>query len=340
MKQPLTSLYMFCCLVVCAALAGCQPWVITIGGSSGRQSIVETQVLEPESWTDARVAVVDVSGVILNGKDAGFFGSGEHRVSLLHEMLEQAKQDDRVKGIILRIDSPGGTVTASDMMYREVMRFKQKTGKPVVVMMMGVAASGGYYVACAGDEIMAYPTTVTGSIGVIMQTMNVSQALANWGIETDAIKSGKNKDAGSPLSKNAPQQRKTLQRIVDGFYARFVKLVKTARKGKIAAADFEKVIDGRVFSGDDALRYGLVDGLGDIYDAFEKTKKRAGIKDARLVIYHRGNRSVGSVYNQAFKPNVGAGVMHGGTQINVGNLGFGNQAGSDFYYLWRGGQSH
>ena len=334
MKRNIQRLVLACSLIF---LTGCQPLVFTIGGPGPAPQITETTVVKAKSWTSNRVAIIDISGMIMNSQEASLFGAGDHPVSKLHESLERAAEDHRVKAIILRIDSPGGTVTASDMMYREVLRFKKESKKPVIVMMMGVAASGGYYLACAGDEILAYPTTVTGSIGVIMQTLNVNDALSNWGIKTDAIKSGKNKDAGSPFSKSSDAQRQTLQKIVDTFYGRFTALVKESRKGKIKPHNFKMVTDGRVFSGDDALALGLVDQLGDIYTAFNTAKKHANINDAYLVVYHRGNGYIGSVYSKS-NATTPTNTLNSGTQINIQNLGLSNQSGGSFYYLWQTGK--
>ncbi len=330
MKHIAKTLALTLCLIL---LTACQPIVFTIGGEGAQPKITETIITKANTWTSNRIAIIDVTGVIINEKSAGLFGAGEHPVSKLHESLDLAQKDKRVKAIILRIDSPGGTVTASDMMYREILRFKQKSKKPVIVMMMGVAASGGYYIACAGDEILAYPTTVTGSIGVIMQTLNVKDALSQWGIKTDAITSGNNKDAGSPFSNNTAEQRETLQKIVDTFYSRFKNLVKNSRKNKIKSEDLPMITDGRVFSGDDALKYGLVDKLGDIYTAFNTAKNHAKIKDAHLVLFRRGNGHKGSVYSKSPNTNITT-----GTQINIQNLGLKSQSGSAFYYLWQAGK--
>ena len=143
-------------------------------------------------------------------------------MSLFVEKLDKATEDPSVKAIVLRINSPGGGVTASDLMYNEVMAYKKRTGKPVVAVLMDVAASGGYYLACSADEIIAQPTTVTGSIGVIMQTVSFAGTMSKLGITADAITSGKMKDAGSPLKAMKPEEREIFQKLVNQFYDRFV----------------------------------------------------------------------------------------------------------------------
>ncbi len=142
--------------------AGCGPMMFVVDLSGGDQRLKTTVVEEGEHAARNRVAVIDISGMIYNGARAGLLRQGENPVSLLHERLEMARTDPRVKAVILRLNTPGGTVTASDIMHRQVRRFRERSGKPVVALMMDVAASGGYYVACAADHIVAHPTSITG----------------------------------------------------------------------------------------------------------------------------------------------------------------------------------
>ena len=143
---------------------------------STNRPLVETVLSRDGVFAFDKIAVIDVSGVMANSAGSGLFGDGEHPVSLLVEQLDKARRDRRVKGVVLRINSPGGTVTASELMHAEIERFKE-SGKPIVAVMMDVAASGGYYIACACDEIIAHKSTVTGSIGVIMQMFDISETL-------------------------------------------------------------------------------------------------------------------------------------------------------------------
>ena len=320
--------------------SGCGPVTFVVGVQPGDQALTDTVVERDGRWTGERVAIVDVSGLIVNADTPQVLRPGENPVSLLYEQLEEARQDRRVKAVVLRLNTPGGTVTASDAMYRQVRRFRQRSGKPVVALMMDVAASGGYYVACAADEIVAYPTSVTGSIGVIMQTFSVRPALSKIGIVTDAVTTGAHKDAGSPFSTLTPEQRAVFQGIVDDFYGRFVKVVRTARPD-IPPDRFEQVTDGRVFTGDQAAKVGLVDRVGDLQSAFARAKKLAGIDTADLVMYHRRLEYVGSPY--AHMPGLpglpGAGALPGaGTQINLAQINLSHsvaQSPVGFFYLWQ-----
>jgi len=316
-------------------LTGCGPLTFAVGVTPGDMAMTSTVVREAERSSSNRVAIIDVSGMIMNARTPGLLSPGENPVSTFREMLDEAARDSSVKAVVLRLNTPGGAVTASDAMYRDVMDFKARTGKPVVVMMMDVAASGGYYLACAGDVIIAYPTTVTASIGVIMQTISLQPALNSIGIQTEAFTSGPNKEAGSPLAAMTDSHREVLQGLVDEFYARFKGIVREARP-EISDADFEEVTDGRVVSGDRALEVGLVDELGDLDDAFARAKALAGITDARLIVYHRPLSHVASPY--AATPTANA--APGSTQVNLlqlnldGSLG-GMTTPSGFYYLWQ-----
>ena len=320
-------------LCVALSLVGCGPTTFVVGVSPGDQRMVTTVVEPAKSRTRDRVAVIDVTGMILNARIPGLLSEGENPVSVFHEQLEKAAKDKHCKAIILRLNTPGGAVAASDMMYRDVLAFKEQTGKPVVVVMMDVAASGGYYLACAGDHIIAYPSTVTASIGVIFQTVSLKPALSSIGIKAEAITSGPNKDAGSPLSELTDGHRAVYREMVDTFYADFTGVVRDARPG-ISESDFKEVTDGRVVTGRRALEVGLVDALGDLDDGFAKAKQMAGVKDASLVRYHRPLSYVGSPYADAGDRQPQANT----TQVNLLQLNldgsFGESASGCFYYVW------
>lgn len=316
------------------ATIGCGPIQFTVGSGPARQELTHTTVLS-DSGTRDRVAMIDISGMIINASPRGILSQADNPVSVLHEKLNHAAKDHHVKAVILRINSPGGTVTATDAMYREVERFKEKTGKPVITLMMDVAASGGYYLACSSDHVVAYPTTVTGSIGVILQTVTFKPAMQRVGIEAEAFTSGPNKAAGSPLGDMTDEHRAVLQRMVDDFYKRFKNMVRE-RRPNIPDDKFDMVTDGRVLTGDEALALGVVDELGDVYDAFKAAKQRAGIQSAELIRYHRPNEFVPSPYYGA--PDTPA-VKEGTTQVNLVqvnlNQGFPiGAASAGFYYLW------
>ena len=321
------------------ALGGCSRVRFVIDAVPAEDALTETVVMEDGGGGlgGSKVALVDVTGLIMDAPGPGLLAPGENPVARFVESLRRAESDGSVRAVIIRINSPGGTVTASDIMYREVMHFRAATGKPVVVLQGDVAASGGYYLSCAGDEVIAHPTTVTGSIGVIMQTFNFSEGMNRIGIRADAITSGENKTVGSPFEPMTEEHRELLQGLVDEFYSNFKSIV-VQNRPRVSPGDLQWITDGRVVTGKRALEVGLVDGLGDLRDAFAAAKRRANLSGARLVKYHRPLEHVGSAYAAAPTP----GRVQGGggastSQINVIQMNLSMSPGlnqPNFWYLW------
>ena len=278
-------------------VAGCAAPSLLITPVSGRRTLVETELSRDSFFAVDKVALIDVSGILINSPRPQILGEGEHPVSLLLEQLERARRDRLVKAVLLRINSPGGTVVASELMHDEIMRFKE-SGKPVVAVMMDVAASGGYYVACACDEIVAQPSTVTGSIGVIMQMFDVSGTMQMVGVKSDAITSGALKDAGSPLRPMRPEEREAFEVIVKEMYERFIKVVGAGRP-KLSEADVRRLADGRVYTATQALEAGLIDRITTMRSAIDVVKQRAGLERIRLVAYQRASGYRPNYYAQA-----------------------------------------
>ena len=310
--------------------AGCNAPSLLITPVSSRQRLVET-VLKRDAWfARDKIALIEVNGVIVNAPKPQLLGKGEHPVSYLLEQLEKARRDRAVKAVILRINSPGGAVVASELMHEDIRHFKE-SGKPVIAVMMDVAASGAYYIACACDEIVAQPSTITGSIGVMMQMLDVSETMRMIGIKADAITSGEHKDTGSPLRPMRPQERELFQGIVDQMYDRFVQVVADGRPDLDAAA-VRSIADGRVYTASQALELGLIDRIAGVRDTVSAVKQRIGVKNIRLVTYHR---PVG------YKPNVRASVpgrTHGDVNLlNVDLSDWPLTPSPRFMYLWAPG---
>jgi len=218
------------------------------------------------------IALVRIEGIIAESAGGGPFGFGyESGTQAIVDQLERAGRDGSVKAVVIRINSPGGSAAASQEIYTAVKRLQ----KPVVVSMGDVAASGGYYVAAGADKIVANPATLTGSIGVIMQSFNLAGLLGRYGVQADTIKSGPFKDTGSMFRPMAAPERQYLQSMVNDVYDQFVRAVAEGRKLDVAYV--KKLADGRVFTGQQALQYKLVDELGGLRHAIEVAKKQAGI---------------------------------------------------------------
>jgi protease-4 len=197
------------------------------------------------------------------------------------ERLHKFRQDDSIKGVILRINSPGGEVAPVQEIYEEIVRFKGK--KPVVASLGSISASGGYYVAVAADRVFANPGTLTGSIGVLMETLNL-EGLLRWArIETKTIKSGKFKDIGSPLRKMTPEEEQYLQKLANGINRQFIQAVAESRK--LPPAKVTALADGRVFSGLEAKDLGLIDELGSFQKAVDYLAGQVGIKGEPVLVY-------------------------------------------------------
>ncbi|MEK6798951.1 MAG: signal peptide peptidase SppA [Planctomycetota bacterium] len=267
-------------------LSGCMPMSFLVTPVSGRRALEETELSSDGKLVRDKIALIEITGTIQNAEGFALFRQGENPVSVLLEQLDKAGRDPRVKGVILRINSPGGTVVASELMHQEITHFRKTTGKPVVAMLMDVAASGGYYVACSCDEIIAQPSTVTGSIGVIMLMIDVSGTMNLIGVKSDAITSGAFKDAGSPFRAMKPEERDVFQAIVLGMYDRFVKAVDEGRP-KLDEHAVRKLADGRVYLAQQALDVGLIDRIATMREILEALKSRVGIKSARLIAYQR-----------------------------------------------------
>lgn len=243
---------------------------VLIAGSGGEES--EYNLSGPGD----KVAVVDLTGAILSSRDI---------VSTLQALAENST----VKAILLRVDSPGGGVAASQEIYEEVKSISDSL-KPIVVSMGSIAASGGYYVSCGATRIVANPGTITGSIGVIAMFPNYRKLMDKLGLEMDVVKSGEYKDSGSPFRQMTEQDKKYFQGVVNDSYDQFLNVV--SRERKLSVEKLKKFADGRVFTGSQALDLGLVDTLGSFGDAVKIAAKLGGIKGKPAVIEARKPRTL------------------------------------------------
>lgn len=250
-------------------------WAIVIG--VGALVLLNTLLPDLDLSGRDRVALIRVEGVILDAQAT----IGE---------LKQYSENPLVKAIVLRIDSPGGGVVPSQEIHDAVKRVKNKSNKAVIASMGTVAASGGYYIAAATDRIIANPGTLTGSIGVIMETANLEGLLKKVGVEGVVIKSGRFKDVGSPLRKMSDEERKLLQSVMDDVHQQFIQAVADGRS--LEPSEVEPLADGRIFTGRQAKEARLVDELGDLEDAIHIAADIAGIEGEPKVVEPRKRFSI------------------------------------------------
>lgn len=323
MRRSLTLLAAFACF----ATSGCALVIADLNPFKGETEPLIERKLQGKG--DAKIVLIDVSRVITADADEGTLGlrRRESMVARVAEVLQRASDDEDVKALVLRINSPGGTVGASDIIYHQVREFADKKKVPVVAQFLDLAASGGYYVALSADEIVAQPTSVTGSIGVILFGLNVEGLLDKVGVKDQTLTAGKNKDLGSPLKPLAPEQRAILQGVLDSMHARFIGLVRE-RRPKLNADDVARATDGRIFTADQALEIGLVDRIGYLDDAIAVARQRAGVTEARVVVYTRPSE---------FSENIYSASTTAPAQVNLVNFDFGALmfGEAQFMYLWR-----
>ncbi len=258
------------------------------------------QEKQVEGKGSAKVLLIEISGVI-NSRDREGLLPAPSLIASVKEQLTKASQDDSVKAIVLRINSPGGTVTASDIIHHELKAFKMSRKVPIVASIMDVGASGGYYIAAAADSVLAHPSSITGSIGVIMLTVNARGLLEKVGVEAVTVTSGPRKDMGSPFRTMTAEERVIFQGLIDSFYQRFLNVVEEGRP-QLEMDQIKKLADGRIYTGDQAKAAGLVDEIGYLEDAIEQAKKKAGLTEARVVTYKRPGTYSNNVYSKLITP--------------------------------------
>lgn len=291
-----------------------------LGGGPVRKTVVRA------GDTNATIAVLPLSGVITDEKAAE-----------LNQILGEIESDPTVKAVVLEVNSPGGAVTASDQIYARLLRLRKNRKWPVVVSMGALATSGGYYVACAGDRIVAQRTTWTGNIGVLLPRYNVSKLAEQYGVEDTTIESSGSdfKDAGSPFKPDTPEQRAYFQNLADDAFAIFKSVVGTGRSLDAAAVD--RVASGKVFSGADALDLKLVDVVGYLDDAIDLAVTQAGLSGKPQV--WRFERNVGlfeSLGRSSAQAASRVGLNVSGTNLSIDRAVIDDLLTPRPMYLWRG----
>jgi protease-4 len=283
----------------------------------------------------SRIVVLPVSGII-----------DEKLFEQVDKHLKELADDKRLKALIIEVNSPGGSVTASDEIYNAIMTFKAKAGKPVVIYQRGLAASGGYYISCAGDHIVAQRTTMTGNIGVLLPRYNVSTMLDKWGVKDTTIRSDATpfKNVPSMTQPDTPEGDAYLKAIINDAYDQFAAIVKAGRGPALAKAkvvDVKTVANGKIYLADEALKLGLVDAVGEMNVAIAEATRRANLGTAKpTVIRIEEQPSILDLLGGQSKSGIQSPVGNGGgIEINALKLDAGNireMLVPRLMYLWDG----
>jgi protease-4 len=309
-----TIIQFFLSVLLIACLSACFAIKVNI--------VPETQPLEEQAIAGEgkdKIVLMDITGVIAS-EDAGSILGGRKEPGMLvrvREQLDRARLDKKVKALVIRINSPGGGVTASDTLYHEIKKFKDETGAKVVAHVLDMGTSGAYYAALAADRITAQPTSITGSIGVIMLRIDATGLMQKIGVQALQISSGAEKGMGSPFRPVSDEERKIFQDMIDSMYGRFVGVVAEGRK--MDPERVRQLADGRIYTSKEAKDAGLIDQIGYLDDAFKQARTLANLERATIVTYMRPGE---------YRPNI--------YSMNLININFDDFAGPGirFTYLW------
>jgi len=279
-----------------------------------------------------KILLINIHGIITTKPNERLLRTFPSMVEEIVSQLRLAEKDPNIKAVLLKIESPGGSSTASDILYHEIMTYKEKANVKIAAIMMGVAASGGYYVSLPADYILAHPTTITGSIGVILIQPKVVGLMEKVGLEVETNTSGANKDMGSPFRPSTAAEKEIFQGITDGLGQRFLDLV--AKHRELEPRALETASTARVYLAEDAKQLGLIDAVGYLNDAIKQTQKMAGLsEDARVVTYRRSAYPDDNLYNTTTTQWEG----NGKALLNLGLPEALTSLPTGFYYLWAPG---
>lgn len=247
---------------------------------------------------DHKVLLLEVQGFISNVSKKSLIGQKIEigMVEKIREILATAEKDEDIKALWVKINSPGGTVTSSDILYHEIKMFKKRRNIKVYASVIDMAASGGYYIAVAADKIIAHPTSIVGSIGVIAVKLNAENLMGKVGLEWEVVKSGDKKDFLSPFRPFTDEERKLFQDTIDGFHNRFVDVIAENRP-QLDIDSVRQLADGRIYSSEQAKQSGLIDNIAYMDETENLIKKDLGIPELKVVTYHRPGQFKSNVYS-------------------------------------------
>lgn len=341
-ENMMSKNFLLCTIAALFIFSGCISPKISVFGNGG-SSLKEYTL---EGTGEQKILVIPVRGTISDKPKKGLLKTGQALVPRIVSHLKKAEKDEKIKAVLFKINSSGGTVTASDILYNEILEFKKRTGKIIVVSMMNTAASGAYYISLPADKIFAHPTTITGSIGVIYLRPVIRELVEKIGAQVNITKTGIHKDMGSIFRKSTSKEDKIIQNIVDDLGKRFLGLVKKHRK--LDNRTMEEIATARVWLADEAEKLGLVDSIGYLEDAVKAAKKLAKLPDnSKLVIYRHKEYHDDNIYNSAGTGYTGQLISADLNlpdlnllDLNLGGFGLLNNTASipaGFYFLWLSG---
>ena len=281
--------------------------------------------LEKSNAGKCYVAILDVDGALLNRNDPDAL-AGENPVSVFREKLDIIRKNPNVIGVLLRINSPGGSVLATEIMHQDLQEFRHQSGIPVVACVMDVGAGGGYYLATAADSIICHRGSLVGGIGVVVNIVDKKEVMATMNVFDQSVQSGEHITMGSCLDQLPESVAGMFDEIAAGYHQSFKDLVCISRGQQLSS---DEVLDGRIVTGEQAKMYGLVDAIGDMDMAFAQVAEMAGQPQAGLLIYRRPNDHAGSAYAQARQ------LRFGGQLIPFSIPGLDRQALPTFLYMWQ-----
>ncbi len=277
-----------------------------------------------------KLLLVDIDGFISEKGRSGGLKEKPSLVADIRETLQKAEKDQDIAGVILRINSPGGTVSASDTILHELLAFKSRKKVPVYACITGIGASGAYYIATAADEISAHPTAITGSIGVLVMRFNVEGLLTKIGVSEKTVKSVDKKDFLSPFRPATAEEEKIIQDIINGLHQRFLDVVLARPGAPLSKPELEKLADGRIYTAKQALAFHLIDRIGYLDDAISAMKNRLNLKEAKVVSYYRAGSYRGTIYSGS--PLEAPQMV---SLININADGLELLSSTEFLYLWK-----
>ncbi|HPX80671.1 MAG TPA: signal peptide peptidase SppA [Syntrophales bacterium] len=317
---------MFISLIcIAACLAGCSINIPLIPGPEPlREQIIEGR-------GSNKILIMDITGFISErDKDRSLFSNASPSiVARVREALQKAESDKDIAGIIIRINSPGGTITASDIIHHEILRFKARKRIPVYSCIMSIGTSGGYYISTATDNITAHPTSIIGSFAVMIMTMNIEGLMNKIGVRELTIKSGDKKDILSPFRTATPDEKQIVQAIINQFHEKFADAIEARPGNTLSRKDINALSDGRIYSSRQALESKIIDRIGYLDEVIDDLKKKIGVADARIVTYYLPGSYKGTIYSSSPSPSA----------LNTGIVGEGSGLDwlgeTQFLYLWR-----